>query len=603
MHKGETQDTSAAMPKLPYTVQVNGVYKFRKRYPTHLIEAGIVSSSHRIRSLGTKDRAVAAKRVVLESNQFQRDIEALEIKHGQKSELHERANVAKGLTPLSVLSKREQRDIVLSWFVELEANAQDARNKFRESDDFDWREECFDAARDNLGASEGNGPFEALDWTQEFQQFLKRKGLTFDAQNGDPELLTLYKQAKIESQWRTLESFEGREYVHRDPAFSELHATSQVTRRKPKTRTISELCEEFREAKLAAGRSPATMKNYDSRFDALKGAIGAETNLASLDDQHGGDAYEAGKKIVAFLASLPAYAKSRYKGHSLAEACNLEATKPNPQTIEAKTQSLYFTDIKAIFGFARKRHWISQNPLDGLEDSLPEIREMPREMLTGSELTALLSSPEFLREQNRKSKGARAEGKFWCVILCLYHGMRLNEVASLLVSDVKQEEDIWFLDLTEFDDEGLQVKRLKNKSSRRRVPLHEQAIKIGFLEFVQGRIEEGGENWLFPDLKPNSIGNRGGYTSRWFSRIRDRHLGKQNHTGDKGIHSFRHSVADAIRGITESDEILYEIGGWGSDKRGNSSRQYGKGDLKRLKQVIDKVRYEDFDPSFLYPKN
>gem|GEM_PF-5418104 len=30
-----------------------------------------------------------------------------------------------------------------------------------------------------------------------------------------------------------------------------------------------------------------------------KPALGAETNLASLDDLHGGDAYGAGKKLVS----------------------------------------------------------------------------------------------------------------------------------------------------------------------------------------------------------------------------------------------------------------------------------------------------------------
>lgn len=486
--------------------------------------------------------------------------------------------------------------------MELEAEADRSREDFRENQDKEGQREFRETAREDLAALEGTGPFAPVAWADSFQSFLNPKGIAFDPEKASEDQLRLLKKAVIESQWRTLESFEGREYCHRDPAFLDLHGTSTVTPVAPKTRTIGELCDEYLEAKKAAGRSPATIKSYNTRFDALKAALGAETNLASLDDQHGGDAYEAGKRVVSFLATIPTYAKSRYKGHSLAEACRLEAAKPDPQVIEPKTQRDLFTDLKAIFGSAVKRGWISRNPLDGLEDSLPDVRERPREMLTGADLTTLLSSPEFLRERNHGPKGERSEGRFWCVILCLFHGMRLNEAASLLVSDVKKEGDIWFLDFTEYDDDGEAVKRLKTKSSRRRVPLHAEALRIGFLDFVEYRRMAGGEPWLFPDLKPNSIGNRGAYTSRWFSRLRDKHLGKPKRMGDKGVHSLRHSVADAIRGITDSDEILFAIGGWGSKQGDNSSRRYGKGDLARLQRVIDKISFNGFDPSILYPK-
>jgi hypothetical protein len=48
-HKGETQSTSDEMPRIPHTIQRGGVYYFNARYPSELVERGVVrkvSSDH-----------------------------------------------------------------------------------------------------------------------------------------------------------------------------------------------------------------------------------------------------------------------------------------------------------------------------------------------------------------------------------------------------------------------------------------------------------------------------------------------------------------------------------------------------------------------------
>jgi len=119
-------------------------------------------------------------------------------------------------------------------------------DRFRESHDSEWKGQCVATARDDLAALEGTGPWAPIEWAKEFQKFLEPKGITFDPDNTDDEQLRLFKKTVIESQWRTLESFEGREYLHRDPAFTELHGTSPLAPAPPKTRTIAELCNEYR---------------------------------------------------------------------------------------------------------------------------------------------------------------------------------------------------------------------------------------------------------------------------------------------------------------------------------------------------------------------
>jgi len=57
---------------------------------------------------------------------------------------------------------------------------------------------------------------------------------------------------------------------------------------------------------------------------------------------------------------------------------------------------------------------------------------------------------------------------FWLPVLGLFTGCRIEELCQLHCSDVIQYDGIWCLDI---NDEG--EKRLKNKSSKRVVPLHQ----------------------------------------------------------------------------------------------------------------------------------
>ncbi len=598
-HKGNTQAASEAMPRIAHTVVVKGNYYFNARFPDRLIDAGLAPTKLNRKSLGTRDWREARRKAAEEYAFHMAEISRLDAELGGKSNLHCRVNSAP--SKLSALSKREKRDLVLKWFVKRENEAAGFRGRF-EIEDYETRNLIFTSASEELAAMgaapNADGAYTAFDWDAHLAEALAEDGIEFKPEDISEEFFSLFRRAVTEVQWRTVATLDGEPFRKRDDAFATLHAFSEINIPATRaTRTVEQLCDEFLETKTAGGRSPATLKSYNTRINILKESLGQSTALSSLEGDAG---FRAAKKLVASLGQIPAYAAQRYSGASLKEASVLEAQKENPKFIEPKTQSDLFIDIKGIFDFAVKRKWISENPFTGLEDSLPEVIERRRDTFTGDELTKILSSDDFLRERTANRKGELAEGKFWCVILCLFHGMRLNEAASLLVSDIRAENGIDFMDFTEFDDAGNIVKRLKTKASRRRVPIHERAIRIGFLDYVRRRKAQDDGTDLFPDLVANTLGNKGGYTSRWFTRLRDKNIGKPKRKGDKSLHSLRHSVADAIRSVTDSDEILFEIGGWGSEKRDNSSRQYGKGDLERLKRVIDKVSYQGFDPSFLH---
>lgn len=69
----------------------------------------------------------------------------------------------------------------------------------------------------------------------------------------------------------------------------------------------------------------------------------------------------------------------------------------------------------------------------------------------------------------------------WGALLALFSGARLNEIAQLEVGDIAQDDGIFYLNIT---DEGNNKKRLKANASRRKVPIHSELIRLGFLNWV-----------------------------------------------------------------------------------------------------------------------
>jgi len=184
--------------------------------------------------------------------------------------------------------------------------------------------------------------------------------------------------------------------------------------------------------------------------------------------------------------------------------------------------------------------------------------------------------------------------------------MRANEAASLMVCDVKTKEGISYMEIRETDEEGNLVKGLKTQSSRRRVPIHSELVRIGFMDFVKEQRERSGDGFLFPEMTPNKqTGNRAKTFSQWFGRLVKDALGEEAVKFGKDFHSFRHAVTDCLRSGTTSDEMRYALLGWteGAGKR-NAGFSYGEGfRMADLKALVDSVNFPGFTPADVFPED
>ena len=194
------------------------------------------------------------------------------------------------------------------------------------------------------------------------------------------------------------------------------------------------------------------------------------------------------------------------------------------------------------------------------------------------------------------AKGKR-QARFWLPLLCLFLGTRANEVAGMLVSDVKESNGIAFLNLRESEGH-----RLKTDTSARAVPLHQSLVELGFLEFVSERRERDPKGHLFTGLKRNKNGSMADGVCKWWARQMTNILGASpddGPTGARGIHSLRHSWVAAARVANVEESTWKRLGGWSLP---DASDNYGGHDvLPFLKTAIDKIEFPKVDFSALFP--
>ena len=126
-------------------------------------------------------------------------------------------------------------------------------------------------------------------------------------------------------------------------------------------------------------------------------------------------------------------------------------------------------------------------------------------------------------------------------------------------------------------DEG-EGQRLKNASSRRRIPVHAELIRLGFLAYA--RAQKGG---LFPEL----VADRTGRLTANFGRSFGHDLRKVYGITDprKVFHSFRHLFIEQCRETGIPEQVQQALTG---HTTGTASRGYG-GAYFPLRPLVEAV--------------
>jgi integrase len=249
--------------------------------------------------------------------------------------------------------------------------------------------------------------------------------------------------------------------------------------------------------------------------------------------------------------------------------------------------------LNILLNFAAKNSIIEQSPAKGV--SVDERKNAKAARLTFDlpALHALFSSPIY--SLGERPKGGAGEAGYWLPLLALFTGARIEELCQLHPDDVYEESyreldgsvrSAWVLRIT---DEG-PGQALKNPGSRRRIPLHAQLIRLGFVEYAR---QAKGRNRIFDKLVTDVVGDESGNWSKWFGG----YLREKAGVTDKRMvfHSFRHTFKQEARAVEIPEDVSDAITGHSG---GKVSRNYGGTDypLRPLVEAMNRFGITGFVP-------
>lgn len=244
--------------------------------------------------------------------------------------------------------------------------------------------------------------------------------------------------------------------------------------------------------------------------------------------------------------------------------------------------------LRTFFRGGQNYELLADNPAADIRSHTVQERKS-RVAFDSSDLAKIFKSSVYTSQYRPVSGGK--EAAYWLPLLALFTGARVEELAQLLVRDVREVEGLGhFINIS---DEAPHA-HLKNSSSRRRIPIHGILIACGFMDYVARQRKSG---MLFPDLKPNHRGKYGGYFSYFFSNYL-RH--KIEITDERKVfHSFRHTFKDICRRVGIEEAVHDALTG---HTRASAGRSYGNDQypLEPLFEAIARYEIADLDLSHLY---
>lgn len=134
-------------------------------------------------------------------------------------------------------------------------------------------------------------------------------------------------------------------------------------------------------------------------------------------------------------------------------------------------------------------------------------------------------------------------GIFWCPLIGAYTGARREEIAGLAHTDILEIDGIPC-----FSIEDSELRRIKNISSKRLMPVHRQLIALGFLDLVKKQKAKC-EVDMFPGLREPATGQHGRKLGRRMRQIIDGTLGAEGK--ELSFHSLRHYVQNVLEDIPD----------------------------------------------------
>lgn len=156
---------------------------------------------------------------------------------------------------------------------------------------------------------------------------------------------------------------------------------------------------------------------------------------------------------------------------------------PAGQGLSNRTLKRYSSALAGLWKWSTQRGHVestASNPFTGQHRKIGSHRKTGWLPFTDAEVSSLLAAAAELPE---------SDPMHWVPLIGAYSGMRSNEICSLTTSDVREQDGVWFFDVT----------GAKAEAGDRRVPIHSRIVEAGLPDYLQ-RLPEGSSS-LGVDLR------------------------------------------------------------------------------------------------------
>lgn len=457
---------------------------------------------------------------------------------------------------LARLRQDEMRDMVRSYFTA-------SLDRYVERlNDTGLPDRSLDLLRQELAAHEDatDGQDDLSDLYLDPDAFRASAGLT-DAQWAEnaPSLRQEMRKARrdqIRAILSAAESLDG--YSFTEPA--------QTAPRASQTRfpALSAAIADFK-AELGPQWSQEMRNKADAYLGLLVEHFGPDRPMDQISRQDAADM----KKLVQ---ALPANRKTKPETRDL---CLQDAIAvPGLPKMGVKTVNSYIDMFRRFWDWAERHGRAPHKLFDGMKVAKAKQAAEKRKAYSKEQLSRLYAE---LTENH--SGLVKKDDHKWGTLLAMFTGARLREVAQLLPSDVRKEGGIWYIDINADGEK----KSLKSPAAKRRVPIHSELIRLGFLGWVEGCAKQPR---LFMSFSHNNKEGYGRNLGRWFGTF----LTKIGMKEDGLVfHSLRHTAITRMRQASVELSLVQEIVGHERDTvtDGYFSEGYT---LAQKQSAIEKIR-------------
>ncbi len=260
-------------------------------------------------------------------------------------------------------------------------------------------------------------------------------------------------------------------------------------------------------------------------------------------------------------------------------------------TLDNTTIKNKLININAFLDYAIEFEYLDKNRLRYKISLSEENPSDKRKEYYNEQLHALFyKSSWYTKELENNLKDNPS--KIWLPLILLFSGCRLNEMAQIRLSQIEIKDSINFFRI----DDKYPDQKLKNKTSKRKIPIHQTLIDLGILDFIDSQRKNNKER-LFEELYYT---NNKGYGQAFSKKFNDKDFKKEWLSKSDiakieeedillDLHSFRHNFSGSLKGLIEDGLLEYFMG---HSQNSESLKRYGKYRSALMFDNISKCEYE-----------